>query len=80
MRSENPIIGNGSSKGGEALDVTDRLVSFNIQYLVAGNWRDSFDSKKAKRLPKAVLVEFILREDDGRHITKRALITVGGGE
>lgn len=80
MRSENPIITSPelTEEKSENLDVTNNLRSFNVRYLTNGEWVDTYDSERAKKLPEAVQVEFALEDDNGNMVSKTALITIGG--
>jgi prepilin-type N-terminal cleavage/methylation domain-containing protein len=63
----------------EEMEVTSLLKSFDLKYFDNGAWVDGFDAAALKRLPKAVALSFTLEDDDGRTLTKRAVIPVGAG-
>ncbi len=79
MRAESPYIaGPGSDVDRKfALDVTHRLVSFDLEYLVGNEWQSGFDFTVAKALPRYVSLEFTLMDDHGNTITKTALLPIG---
>jgi prepilin-type N-terminal cleavage/methylation domain-containing protein len=63
----------------EDMEVTAWLKSFDLKYYDNGTWLDAFDATKTKILPKAVALTFTLEDDDGRTLTKKAVIPVGPG-
>lgn len=63
----------------EEMEVTGSLKSFDLKYFDNGTWLEGFDANLAKRLPKAVALNFTLEDDDGRTLTKKAVIPVGAG-
>jgi len=80
MRGENPNIVdvNLKKERASAIDVTDKLVSFNLRYLSGSEWKDSFNSQSKKSEPKTVRVEFILEDEHGNISKGQALMPVGG--
>jgi len=81
MRSENPDIFSAQPLEDkmEQLDVTDRIKSFDVKYLVSGEWKDGFDSRTTRATPNEVLVEFELEDKDGFSLKSKTLIPIGGG-
>lgn len=63
----------------EEMEVTGSLKSFDIKYFDNGTWLEGFDAANVRRLPKAVALSFTLEDDDGRTLTKKAVIPVGAG-
>ncbi len=63
----------------EDMEVTASLKSFDLKYYDNGTWLDGFDAGKTRRLPNAVALTFTLEDDDGRTLTKKAVIPVGPG-
>lgn len=63
----------------EDMEVTASLKSFDLKYYDNGTWLDGFDAGKTRRLPNAVALTFTLEDDDGRTLTKKAVIPVGSG-
>lgn len=63
----------------EEMEVTSSLKSFDIQYYDNGTWLEGFNANNTRRMPKAVAITFTLEDDDGRSITKKAVIPVGAG-
>ena len=80
MRGENPNIFdvNIEKEKARAIDVTDRLVSFDLRYLIGAEWKDSFNPQSKKTAPKAVRVEFVLEDEHGNVSKGQALMPVGG--
>ena len=63
-----------------AIPVTTKLLSFDIKYLVANEWEESFDSTQSWQLPKAVKVTVKLSGQTGAVLESKSLIPIGGGE
>jgi len=79
MRAESPYIAGPESDVERkfALDVTHRLVSFDLKYLVGNEWQSGFDFTVVKALPRYVALEFTLMDERGNAITKTALLPIG---
>ena len=63
----------------EEMEVTGWLKSFDLKYFDNGTWLEGFDANLTKRQPKAVALSFTLEDDEGRTLTKKAVIPVGPG-
>jgi prepilin-type N-terminal cleavage/methylation domain-containing protein len=63
----------------EEMEVTGSLKSFDLKYFDNGTWLEAFDAALVRRLPKAVALSFTLEDEDGRTLTKKAVIPVGSG-
>jgi prepilin-type N-terminal cleavage/methylation domain-containing protein len=81
-RSENQFVTAPPSEEVDtlhALDVTSSLVSFNIRYMVMGQFIDAFHPETLRKgLPTLVEVTFGLEDEEGRQSTYLTLITIGG--
>lgn len=78
MRSESPDFTGPGDTAGAAFEVSDRLVSFNAQYMKDSEWEDAWDTSTGSEPPRAVLIEFTLLDSYGREVSSQVLAPVGG--
>lgn len=63
-----------------AIDISDRVVSFNARYFLTNKFNDSHTTELIRLLPQAVEVTFTLEDSGGNRFTRRALTAVGGAK
>ncbi len=75
-RREDYFIDAEPLKGGHLVELFDRVRSFRLQFYDGEQWRNDWNSKTQKGLPKAVKVELrILVTDRGNPNVEQALMT-----
>lgn len=80
-RGENHFITGFDEAGemAEEMDVTSSIKSFDLKYYDNGVWLEKYEATQIRRLPKAVALSFTLEDEEGRTLSKKAVIPVGPG-
>ena len=66
-------------EGGEAYELTDEIAGIRFSYFDGTSWKDNWDSRITKALPKGVEVEIILFDADKRKRIFKTIIDVPMG-
>jgi hypothetical protein len=66
-------------EGGSAYELTDEIAGIRLSYFDGGAWKDKWDSRITKALPKAVEVEIILFDADKKKRIFKTIIDVPMG-
>ena len=80
LRKEDPLITSETEEENAlfgAIDISDRVVSFNARYYTQNKFNDSHTTTRVKTLPTAVEVTFTLEGDNGERLTRTVLAMVG---
>lgn len=81
IRGENHFITgfDEAKEMAEEMEVSASLKSFDLKYYDNAAWVEGFDAIHVRRLPRAVALSFTLEDEDGRTLSKKAVIPVGPG-
>lgn len=66
-------------EGGEAYELTDEIAGIRFSYFDGASWKDNWDSRITKALPKGVEVEIILFDADKKKRIFKTIIDVPMG-
>ncbi|MBI5182567.1 MAG: prepilin-type N-terminal cleavage/methylation domain-containing protein [Nitrospirae bacterium] len=66
-------------EGGNSYELTEEIAGIRFAYYDGSKWKDNWDSRTNKSLPKAVEVELILLDEDKKERSFRTLIDVPMG-
>ena len=83
FRKEDPLITAETEEEDtlfDAIDISNRVVSFNARYYVQNKFNDTHTTERIKTLPRAVEVTFTLEDDEGGRLTRKVLAAVGGAK
>lgn len=80
LRKEKKTIGaEPVLEGGEVYELTDEIAGIRFSYFDGTSWKDNWDSRITKALPKGVEVEIILFDADKRKRIFKTIIDVPMG-
>lgn len=74
-RREDYFIDADPLKGGRLTELYDRVKSFSLKFLDGEEWRDDWNSKTQKGLPRAVRIELTIQVNDRERVAEQTFKT-----
>lgn len=76
MKREKKRIDTSPLYGGRSLELSEDIAGLNFRYLEDGAWLDSWDSRVSNKLPEAIEITLIVRDEKDREREYRTIVDI----